>query len=1634
MAESDKSKTVVENANPETLESGTYEIIRDRLNQQGTKLRKRLAQLNEARQEVFGSIKTELLQTNRITTENNCIARDMIPIGNFFILGYNVHLGLRVETHVKDVFSVYQYQDHEFSQESTQLLQDERFEADFQNLYKYYKNAQFTKFSVIGQYLYMIFQVGKSIRDIKTFKWLIEEKALRYVDNRSDHEFKFPNQHEFRWTRTHRDFHRKGDHPHISIDDRIFVEAVGGDLTIKIEDNTDSGEGIYAEEVKYRDQSLDDAEIFFTSLGNNIILKIKPYQEKEFRYLVYNEKLQEVHRIDAIEDSCVLLPDDHGLIFSNGYYLDNGEFKEFEHELSNMLFEKRIASPNGEDFLYIFYNQVAGAYVLLSYNLIEQKVAIPIVCHGSATFANGEMIYFKSDETPQKHHTLQIWQTPYVDSAYSPEIKTDSFLNKIGNKDIVRGMSECTEILNLLKKDDSYGGLYLDLVKKSADILDSYFWLEKEETFNLKEVLLPIKDTASTALEEFEKVSRIRKSTKEAIEKSRKETDQLLSKTKRVSFQRVEEYVSALAELRALRGGIISLKDLRYTDLPLIQKMELSIQERADRVSLACVEFLLKPEALLPYQERVAEYRQQIPDLLKAAEAQKLGEQVDQLAADLDLLIETVSNLKIDDSTRTTQIIDFVSEVYTELNQTRALLKKRKKELLSTEAIAEFNAQLKLLNQAILNYLDVSDTVNKCEEYLTKLMVQLEELEGKFSEFDEFILQLSEKREEIYNAFESKKLQLQEKRNRRSAALQSSAERILKGIKNRLAKFKTVNEINGYFAADLMIDKVRNIVKELVGLDDSVKADDLQTRLKTSHEEAVRQLKDRQELFLDGENVIKFGPHHFSVNVQALDATIVRKQDGQYFHLIGTDFFKQITDPEFLKTRDVWNQELPSENGATYRSEYLASLFWDKLESETENAAQLLDFSVEQLAGKIKTFMGSRYDEGYVKGVHDGDAARLLHALIRLKHELALLRFPAEVRACAMLYWKAFVDEKTKERLTARMTGMGLMRDLFPDNREGELYMQNLTEKIDQFVQNTGLFSQVSAKQSGEYLYHELMNADSFVISREASELHLGFSTYLKKKHFLGKFEGAIRRLDKDLIGKFELIHSWLSAYTQQDQGSIRREYLTEATTLILTESWEFKYVVDVPMELEITEMLGEHSSIQGGNYQLNYIDFQKKLLDFQQVQVPKFTRYTVLKKSLVEDFKKDLRLEEFKPRVLSSFVRNQLINKVFLPLIGDNLAKQIGVVGEQTRTDRMGLLLLISPPGYGKTTLMEYIASRLGVVFMKINGPAIGNAVTSLDPMEAPNASAREEVMKLNLSLEMGDNVMIYLDDIQHCNPEFLQKFISLCDGSRRIEGVYEGKSKTYDLRGKKVSVVMAGNPYTESGDKFQIPDMLANRADTYNLGDIIGDQADAFKLSYLENCLVSNPVLNTLAAKSRKDIYALIDVAATGNRDGLDLEGNYSTEEINSYINVLKKLITVRDVILKVNLEYIRSASQADEYRTEPSFKLQGSYRNMAKLAEKILPIMNEQELHTLILSHYEQESQTLTNGAEENFLKFKELIEVISPEEQTRWSEIKKIFCKNLMMGGNSADSMGKLLGQLSNFSEGLEGIRVALEEPR
>jgi hypothetical protein len=129
-------------------------------------------------------------------------------------------------------------------------------------------------------------------------------------------------------------------------------------------------------------------------------------------------------------------------------------------------------------------------------------------------------------------------------------------------------------------------------------------------------------------------------------------------------------------------------------------------------------------------------------------------------------------------------------------------------------------------------------------------------------------------------------------------------------------------------------------------------------------------------------------------------------------------------------------------------------------------------------------------------------------------------------------------------------------------------------------------------------------------------------------------------------------------------------------------------------------------------------------------------------------------------------------------------------------------------------------------------------------------------------------------------------------------------------------------------------------------------------------------------------------------------------------------------------VNQEYIRSASQEDAYRTEPPFKLQGSYRNMNKLAEKVVAAMNDAEIEQLIDDHYASESQTLTTGAEQNLLKLAELRGRMSDEQKGRWRDIKDAFVRTGRGGKKGDDPVARVTGALSGVDEQLQRIREAI----
>ncbi|MBF7074146.1 DNA repair ATPase [Glaciecola sp. MH2013] len=1697
-------------------DGGAYDVIRARLLSQASTLKTKVDKLNNARIEEFGQAKLEVAGRVRVRTENNCVARDIVPVGQDLLFGYNVFIGLKKETQVSDVFSLFQLQEKEGSYQLNQkdikgsFLDEPNFVKEFNELYIYYKEARLIQIKVQNQTLFAVFQIGRKLEDIRVFQWQIEKDgSARYIDNRGERAIKKADSHDFEWELAGRDSHESGSHPHINILDEVFVETIGGKLTIKVENNTEDGLGIYNEDVDDSTQSLADASVHYAKVGSLILLKILPYREKEHRYLVYNTRNQQVNRIDAIGSACISLPEDHGIIFPGGYYLQNGDTKKFPDEIEGLTFKRSMRSPNGEDVLFIFYEPESGLAGLYSYNLIRKELQNPIYAHGFSIFDDGKMVIFSSEEEATRVHPMQVWETPYYSDEFAAKQPSkDSFYSRIGNKELVRGISDVVSIYRNINSNNPSRSSYEDLIKTSKSMFDSYYWMTDDEVDGLGDLIKEISNTAELVIDEFEKVEQIRQQATNALAEAEKKQQEVIAGIRISSWKTPQEYVDCLMNLRKQRGFLVTLKDQRYIDTERISELDEKVTEAFDEVSTATVSFLSDEAALKPYTDAISTLDKRIASADLVVVINEVNEELESLSLGLDLLTEVLNGLKIDDATKRTKILDDISEIYSKLNKVKAQGRNRRKQLGSSEATAEFAAQFRLFSQSINSALAMADTPDKAEEQLSRLLIQLEELESKFSEFDEFLSDIMEKREELHSAFESRKQSLMEEQQRKAQNLFSAAQRILKGVSRRAGNFADATELNTYFASDPMIMKIAELAQQLRDLNDQIKADDLEAQLKAVKEQGIRSLRDKQDIFEDGGNVIKLGKHKFSVNTQSLDLTLLPRDDGLYRHLVGTDFYERIENEELSRLKPYWQQNLVSENAEVSRAEFLVSVILKDAEEQRNglSLASLYEQSndAKALSAVIREYMTARYQEGYEKGIHDSDALAILQAILPIHQQAGLLRFAPKARALAMLFW-IYDTADAEQRLLwqSHAQSAAVLSSSFSTIEGFKQLRKQLEEAMKAFTQdfklqpnpaNANTSERSSAEnnaelnallsQAVEYLSLELAQSKlCFVSSQAASDMTSKFSESISKLGHQSDFDSAMLQFNTlitnskkayqlnqtnnihGLTEQWSLTCAWIEATlgsknnadkdAENDQAQIadgKSHYIEEAAALVIAAAVETlrstqkslnpkntedcaqsieTMVSSISLEAEISDLLSDHQRIKDGKLRLSVDEFNQRLGHYHSVHVNNFKRYHELRQRIMDESRKELQLEAYNAKPLSSFVRNRLINEVYLPIIGDNLAKQMGTVGDNKRTDLMGLLLLISPPGYGKTTLMEYTADRLGLVFMKINCPSLGHDVTSIDPENAPNATAKQELEKLNLGLEMGNNVMLYLDDIQHTHPEFLQKFIALCDGTRRIEGVWKGESKTYDMRGKKFCVVMAGNPYTESGDVFKVPDMLANRADIYNLGDVLGGQEEQFALSYIENALTSNPVLAPLALRDMQDVYKFVAMANGENIPSADLSHQYSGAEINEIVAVLRHLIVIQEVILKVNLQYIESAATAEDYRQEPPFKLQGSYRNMNKMTEKVSAVMNHDELMRLIGDHYTGEAQTLTSGAEENLLKLAMLRGVMTDEQTQRWEHICSAF-DSKQSQNIEGDPQVQAVKQLSQMTKALEAIKVDMQQ--
>jgi len=1631
-------------------EGGAYEVIRQRLTGQQQALETLIGDINHKRQQEFGSTEMKVLGRMRLRTENNCQAQDLVLVGEYVLFGYNVHIGLRKETRIEDVLALYTLveQAGEYDLRPVAIkdsfMADHRFQIDFQELYAYYKDTSLSQLVFKNNKLIASFQIGEKLSDVRVFRWEVSVDGQRvdYIDNRGERDLRLPASHDFEWVQCQRDDVVDGRNPHINILDTLFIDASRGDITIKVEDNTNVGLGIYSEPVQEKNQALDDAEFYYADLNQIILLKIKPYQEENYRYLLFNRHNQQVQRIDAIGDACVQLPEDHGIIFPGGYYLTTGELKTFDGNLDHLVYKRSMRAPNGEDVLYIFYHPQSNVIVMYGYNLIEKSLQNPLIGHGYGFYDDGRMIIFYADDEPKRVHPLQIWQTPYCSEIHAnAQPVSQSFYGKIGNAELVRGISELYSISRSMRLEDVSSSHYHRLSQSCSRLFDTYFWLDSPEMRSVAKVLRETASTAELVIDEYEKVESIRaQSTKALLDAEAKQLE-IIRHTSPDGWRSPQEFVDGLFSIRQHRGHLMTIKSYRYIDTEKIAQFDTDIAAVELELNQQTVTFLSSEGALTSYDKVLDRVANERIKCKSNAELKPHVEALQKLAESLDLIAEMMATLKVDDATVQTRIVDAVSELYGRLNQQKAELEHQRKTVGSAEATAQFSSRLKLLNQSIHNALSMSTTPTKSDEQFSRLLVQLEELEAEFGDYDDFIADVIKKREEIFETFEEHKQSLVDAQQRKAQSLADAGERILQSVQRRVKRFSTQDELNTFYSADSLVRKISDIIEKLRALDDSVKAEDLDSQLKSIREQSIRSLRDKTDLYEAGGQVIKLGPRHkFSVNTQELDLTILPKDDELFIRLTGTDYFEALNHDGLNGMRAYWSMQIPSESDQVCRAEYLAysvlqaaennhdHLSWQSLSSATADLQIMLKLVAE--------FAAPRYKEGYEKGIHDHDASLILQKMVPVYETAGCFKYSPAARGLAAVYWANTQNEELQKLWPQRARNAAQMATLFSDSKAKTILSHEIFSDMIGFIAQHQLPEEKQLLiNASEYLTDELVQERvSFATTKYARYLCDEFITHLKTHNIWRDYQKSLDDM-KGLVGKrWALAESWLCAFIQSQQKPQYTSFVAEAIGILNAEQRIDRLDRESDVQLTIEGLLGTHDNIKNRQLTVQLDQFLDNNRAHHEQVIPAYEHYLQTRHQIIIEKRDELRLEEFKAKPLSSFVRNRLINEVYLPLIGDNLAKQIGTVGDKKRSDLMGLLLMISPPGYGKTTLMEYVADRLGLIFMKINCPVIGHSVTSVDPEQADNSASRQELEKLNLALEMGNNVMLYLDDIQHTNSEFLQKFISLSDGTRRIEGVWKKRPKTYDMRGKKFCVVMAGNPYTESGEAFQIPDMLANRADIYNLGDVLSGKEAVFELSYIENALTSNPVLAPLATRDMADVYKFLDMADGVTVASTDLSHQYSPAEIKEIVDVLHKMKAIQRVVWKVNQAYIAASAQDDKYRTEPIFKLQGSYRNMNKMAEKISAIMTEQELIRLVDDHYQGESQLLTTGTEANLLKLAEIRDCMNEQQQQRWTQIKADFMRNKAMGGDDADAGAKMVVQLNDLVGSINGWRSSIEETR
>ncbi len=688
--------------------------------------------------------------------------------------------------------------------------------------------------------------------------------------------------------------------------------------------------------------------------------------------------------------------------------------------------------------------------------------------------------------------------------------------------------------------------VYEALIGACVRAADAYHWLGDAELGDVGSPLEEVRGTAEQVLAEFETVRTLTGQAADALAGASERLTGLVRRLRGEVPRDAAGWVAGLTELRRAQGHLLTLKEMRYADTARIDEVAGEAEAELAAFGRRAVAFLGREDAFAGHHEVIGGLVAEAGELATVAQAAPVAARLDELTDGLRTVTEVIAGLDIGDATVRTSILERIAEVLGGVNRARATLVARRRELQDQEGRAEFAAEFALLGQAVTGALADAATPEACDTQLARLLVQVENLEARFTDFDDFLAELTGKRTEIHETFAARRQTLADERARRAEQLAASATRVLETVVRRAATLADAEAVSTYFASDPLVTKIRRTVAQLRDFGDQVRAEELTGRLASAREEAARALRDRADLSTDGGRTLRLGRHRFTVNTEPLDLTLVPSGDGLAFALTGTDYRTPVRDPEFAATRRFWDRPLPSESPRVYRAEHLAARLLD------EHGAPALAQEPD-LAALVRRAAQESYDEGYERGVHDHDATAILAAVLRRYEGAGLLRHQPAARAEALEFWAHGTSPEERAAWTRRARSLARARDTFGPTPA-------VADFLTELAGHTG-------EPAAAYLFDELTTGpEGFVISAAARTL-------------LDKFRRAVGssaydddvRAVADLPARRQLVEAWLTAYTTASG--------TEADPGDLAEAVAAELCPDVPRhesDARLTETVGD--------------------------------------------------------------------------------------------------------------------------------------------------------------------------------------------------------------------------------------------------------------------------------------------------------------------------------------------------------------------------------------------------------------------------------------------------------------------------